>query len=374
MLDLFAADYSDLQCDTMAHWSDPEEIFPKDSYGPGPRFASNATFTFPLSSESLLLYSHGRYSTGGIIFVEDDANSDDITVDINVHYWNQKALDQAQVCTLSRPSGEGFGIFTPTHRHRGRRHDELLFKILVRFPKSSDGKPVNVKKLESVLPMFYHEFVNPNVHFEDLSVTTAHFSILSAFLSVKSGSLKTGNNFILGNYTVTDSLDLFTANAPISVNVTMKNANKGVPTRLSVGTANAPLFANVSLLSDEEIGGDFAVDASTTNSPLNVRLPVAPVDHVLHLSARSSHSPARVALPPTYEGTFHLSTSILHPRVNVAQNVEDPKGEGRTRAVTFTKIGHEVDGSVDWDGNDNDKKKEGSVEVMTSILTAALSL
>jgi len=163
-------------------------------------------------------------------------------------------LDQAQVCSLSRAVGEGLGFFTPVERHRGRRHDELLFKIVVRFPKSSNGEPVNIKKLETILPMFSHEFPSANIHFDKLSVSTAHFPIRAEMLSVKSASLKTGINFIVGNYTVTDSLEILTANAPVSVHVVMKNANKGVPTRLFVGTANAPLYANVSLVAEGESG------------------------------------------------------------------------------------------------------------------------
>jgi len=120
--------------------------------------------------------------------------------------------------------------------------------------------------------------------------------------------------------------------------------------------------------------GDFAVDASTVNSPLNVELPVAPVDHVLHLSAKSSRSPAHVSLPSTYEGSFFLSSSILGPHVDVTEDVEDPKGEGRTREVTFNKAGHEIAGDVYWDGGSDDEKKGGSVEVVTSILPAHLSL
>jgi hypothetical protein len=110
VLNMLTADQSGLQCDTTAQWSDVEEIS-NNLYPGGPRFSSNTTFTFPLSSESLLLYAHGRYSTGRIFFVEDDTNTDDITVDINVHYWNKEALDQAQICTLNRAVGEGLGIF-----------------------------------------------------------------------------------------------------------------------------------------------------------------------------------------------------------------------------------------------------------------------
>jgi hypothetical protein len=95
----------------MVQWSGPEDIVNNDRYNSAPRFSTNTTFNFPLSSESLLFYAHGRYTAGNIVFVQDDTISDNIAIDVNVRYGSQKDLDQAQVCTLRRAVGEGFGIF-----------------------------------------------------------------------------------------------------------------------------------------------------------------------------------------------------------------------------------------------------------------------
>jgi hypothetical protein len=97
----------------MPLWSSPEDIQVdnNDRYNSRPRFSTNTTFNFPLSSESLLFFGKGSYATGDVVFIQDDTISDNIVVDVNVRYWSQEDLDQAQVCTLSRAVGEGFGIF-----------------------------------------------------------------------------------------------------------------------------------------------------------------------------------------------------------------------------------------------------------------------
>jgi len=295
-------------------------------------------------------------------------SSDEIAVDIHVHFWTGEALEQANVCTLRREVGHGIGVFTPTGRHRGRRHDELRFRIGVRFPKSSE-----IKDLKTFLPLFTHYFPKSDLHFKALSAHSANFHIYVESLLVESGKLRTSNSAIKGNFTVTDSLELTSSNAPIVVNVTMKNAKKENPTKLLIQTSNAPLKSNLALISTSsgETGGQFNVETITSNSPLDVKFPYAAIDSVLYLSAKTSNSPAFVELNPVYEGTFRLATSIFRPRVDVIENLEDPKGKGRKREVYFNTVGKELEGSVYWGG---DTEKKGHVEVVTSVLAAHLRL
>lgn len=103
-------DYPDADCASMAQWSDPEELHRHGE----PRFSSDTSFTLPKSSESLLFLAQGSYSFGAIQFIEDESNSlasSEIGVYINVQYWNDEALEQADVCTLDRDVGHGIGIF-----------------------------------------------------------------------------------------------------------------------------------------------------------------------------------------------------------------------------------------------------------------------
>lgn len=101
--------HSDLRCDSMAQWSEPEEI-----RGSGPRFSSDASFTLPSSSESLLFLTRGVHSSGEIQFVEDNSQtmtSGQIHVSINARFWDSNSLERADVCTLKRELGDGVGFF-----------------------------------------------------------------------------------------------------------------------------------------------------------------------------------------------------------------------------------------------------------------------
>lgn len=187
-------------------------------------------------------------------------------------------------------------------------------------------------------------------------------------MNVAAGRVESSNNVIKGNFSVTDTLEIFTSNAPVKVNVTMYNTQ----TSLVVVTSNAPLTSNLTLVS-EKTGAVFFVDTRTSNAPLNVEFADAPVDSVLHFSGKTSNSPAYTKLHPTYEGSFHVKSSIFRPRVDVTPNVEDPKGKRRERKVTFSSVGNEVDGTVRWDGDDSSEEK-GSVELTTSIMGARLVL
>jgi hypothetical protein len=375
-IEMFFDHHEDLQCLSLAEWSDPEEENPHHHHGP-PRFSSHASFTLPVSSESLLFFAHGSYAYGGIDFVEDDTDtlsSDNIAIDINAHYWTKEALEHANVCTLRREIGVGIGIFTPTERHRGKRHDELHFTISVRFPKSSE-----IKDLKTILPLFAHIFRKTNVHFNTLNVHSSNFPIIAESLVVDSGKLRTANSIIRGNFTVSDTLEIISSNAPVIVNVTMNDADEETSTKLFIKTSNAPLISNITLVStgSEGTGGEFVVEAHTSNAPLEVRFSDAPVDSVLQLSAKSSNAPVSVGLHPTYEGTFSLKSSIFRPRVDVDEGVEDPKGEGRDRKIDFNAVGKDVKGSVRWveeDGDDDGFEKRGCVELVTSIFSAHLRL
>jgi hypothetical protein len=195
--------------------------------------------------------------------------------------------------------------------------------------------------------------------------------MMSQSLLVDAGEVTTSNNIIKGNFSVTNTLEIHTSNAPIKVNVTMFNTEEG-QTNLIVKTSNAPLESNLTLLS-ESTGGKFIVSTETSNSPLEVRFAEAPVDSVLHFSGRTSNSPAYVELHPTYEGSFHLQSSIFRPQVDVTPGVQDPKGEQRERKVRFSNVGKDIAGTVRWVGDD-DSEGRGSVELKTSVMRAHLVL
>lgn len=96
----------------MAQWSDPEDVWDHDNKER--LFSSDASFTLPRSSESLLFLSDGAYASGDIEFAEDDMdnlNPSQIRVDINVRYSSSESLQQAEVCSLDRWVGNGIAFF-----------------------------------------------------------------------------------------------------------------------------------------------------------------------------------------------------------------------------------------------------------------------
>lgn len=115
------------------------------------------------------------------------------------------------------------------------------------------------------------------------------------------------------------------------------------------------------------------MSTSTSNSPLDVTFPAAPVDSKLHYDGRTSNSPARVSLNPAYEGTFDVKTSIFSASIKVDNTVQDPKGEDRKRQVVSRSIrGRQVTGYVRW--YDEDVGNLGSVKLRSSNMPAELSL
>lgn len=157
----------------------------------------------------------------------------------------------------------------------------------------------------------------------------------------------------------------------------MYNTDEEESTNLVIRSSNSPIKSNITLIStsSESTGGEFIVDAQTSNSPLVVHFPVAPVDSVLQFAGKTSNSPAFAHLPSTFEGNFHVKSSIFSPKVDVIPDVEDPKGSGRERKVEFSKAGKEILGSVRWSGEDDDgAERKGFAELFTSVLGARLVL
>ena len=110
--------------------------------------------------------------------------------------------------------------------------------------------------------------------------------------------------------------------------------------------------------------GAFDVQAITFYRPLTLALPALPPDAHLALRARTfaSPAPARVALSPSYEGTFALAAGDAALRVG--RTAEDPKGLGRRRVVRIEpgQSRGAFNGSVVW-GEGEKAEERGSVSV-----------
>lgn len=310
--------------------------------------------------------------------------SDEAEVTIHAKLWKKTALDLAKVCTLKLDHGSGLGVWTePLKDEKPEEHEKhkLMLGIHVKFPKNPD--PLQLEKLQTHMPLFTHWFRDANLLVKDLEVTS-FLPVQAEGLSVERGQIRTNNNAIVGNYTATELLALETRNAPIVVNVTLKNDpekkfddeyfERDDFSKLFIKTANFFVHGNISLHSTakDHSGGKFLVDAFTTHSPLYVGFAEAPVDSVLHLTGITSMFPAIAHMHPTYQGDFLVKSSLFGPKVEVDENVKDPAGKDRTRTVDINKDGQQITGKVFW-GPENENAF-GHVELVTTLLRAVLKL
>lgn len=194
------------------------------------------------------------------------------------------------------------------------------------------------------------------------------------------------NGQIQGTFNTSKSLYLSTHNAPINVHASLTNNNAGPfdTTQLIMRTTNgyAPqpslpvqklilwlcsrISSDITLSSraQDRTGGQFRVNAHTSNAPLELIFVDAPVDSMLTTSAQTENAPARVVLHKTYEGAFDLvSSTFFRPEVQW-DDVEDPKGTGRSRTVAIEPgvSSTAVRGSVTWE----ERPGAGNVSVRTS--------
>ncbi|KAF9644205.1 hypothetical protein BDM02DRAFT_1058236 [Thelephora ganbajun] len=354
----------------------------------GPKYTSDAIFKLPLSDSSLLFYSHGPFAYGGIKFYQDDSdslNSDEVEVTINAKIWDKAALGTAKVCSLKRDHGAGLGIWTEHVEHENpkeRQKHQLALGISVKFPKHPDT--LEIKKLQTHMPLFAHLFEEGNFRVKDLEATTLFLPIKAEALSVDNGQLRTENSVIVGNFTATERLVLETRNSPIAVNVTLVNGSEKEKSgaeeddfsKLFIKTSNSPIHGNISLLATTKdlSGGKFSVGAFTSNSPLHVSFADAPVDSVLRFIGLTSNSPAVAVMHPTFQGDFSVKSTLFGPKVDVTQDLKDPKGEGRTRTVDVSNVGREIVGKVYWGSEEKSKDAFGHAELSSTLLSATLKL
>jgi len=161
------------------------------------------------------------------------------------------------------------------------------------------------------------------------------------------------------------------------VAVGLTSLSDGPEPKLVMRTRNSPLEGEISLLQPSSSSlksvGVYHVDAETSNSRLGLAFATAPVGSTLTLNAATSNSPANVALHPTFEGDFDLSTSNWFKALVVEdKDVQDPSGKDRKRNVSYERVDgqHKVVGKVLW----GDNKADGVVKVHTSNSGVVLKL
>ena len=207
-------------------------------------------------------------------------------------------------------------------------------------------------------------------------------------------SIQTSAKPIRGTFNTSSSLVLSTSNAEISIRANLFSDGAGIdsPTLVHMHTSNGSevfcyhlptlltpcphrrIDSRVGLYSTAESseGGCFHVIARTSNAPLALSFPDAPLQSHLDVHARSSNQLVTVNAHKAYEGVFALRTSNALPQVKWDEEVEDPAGKGRERKVEIRHVGgNGIRGTTAWEGEPRGKGMIGvwstNKEVMLNL-------
>ncbi|KAI0043762.1 hypothetical protein FA95DRAFT_1498100, partial [Auriscalpium vulgare] len=247
---------------------------------------------------------------------------------------------------------------------------QLEFYVTVTLPSSKHS----IRHIPQLTTSF-HNFAQrfdylTNFDFGRVSLYSTNNPIAIKNIVAQSLTAQSSNGPITGHFNTSSQLVLHTTNSPIKIGVTASDdGKKGKPTTVNLHTTNSVLEASLNLVANTKKGrgGAFSVEASTTNSPLNIATLDAPPDSVLHLTARTTNSPAVVRLHPAYEGSFTAVTTNFSPALDRLPDVEDPTGEGRPRSVEIQSVrGRTLYGAVRWVPSHHKEGRAGSVSVSST--------
>ncbi|KAJ7077644.1 hypothetical protein B0H15DRAFT_789487, partial [Mycena belliarum] len=375
---------SDVSLANCAAWSSVGETA-FDDEGEYP-FSANASFTLPVSAETLFLLSrhdpHQRalLAMGHVRFVQSEEAGEEVQVAVTAHFAHQKYLDGAKACVLKQGGEEsGVGLFGndsvwPDHHEHGNK---LRFDITVTLPapsNKSDG-PLVINKLATDLQLFTQVFGDMRgVAFRHLALKGSLGGIFAESLTAARADVHTSLGAIEGTFNASRSLVLRTSNAPIRVAVNLSNESgdeKARPSELWISTSNGAINATLALHSAHNSSA-FDIAARTSRGALTIAIPTAPPAAAIFLDASTSIGAAAVALPAGYEGNFDAATSLSAVTVNLREGAEDPTGEGRERKVEWkVNSSRLVRGKVGWSAEGMER---GWVGVRTSLAPVTLDI
>ncbi|EKM53643.1 uncharacterized protein PHACADRAFT_260108 [Phanerochaete carnosa HHB-10118-sp] len=337
------------------------------------------TFKLDRMSDVLYVFTRGKYLSGNVVITQDERieDLDSVHVDVTPLHNTPDWLSAVSVCSLMRgPNERGIGIFSPT-QWRSSKIPGLEFEVTIRLPRLPD-EVLQVARLETNVPNFTQHIgdLNETVLFRDLELKSSNSHISSQSLNALVAQVITSNSHIVGQFQASESLGLRTTNGAINVTATLVHSNpedmQGPV--LKMKTSNAKIDSFVNLVSTlppmyHGQGGDFTVEANTSNVRLSLDFPTAPVDSKLNLLARTSNAKAHVRLHPTYEGRFSLRTSNQVAFVD-NRPITDPSGKNRSRSIAlYNNKWAYAHGLAVWDG-----EYMGNVDVKTSNAPAELYL
>ncbi|KAF8435076.1 hypothetical protein L210DRAFT_1053927 [Boletus edulis BED1] len=354
------------QCVGSTNWTtyyDQPPWTPKYPHG------AETTFSLPLDSDALYLISRGAYQRGLVNIKQSTQIVDTVDVRVRVAYFNDIALELASVCQIERADGEyGVGIFTPPWPRSPRHMEktELEFDVTLTLPAGSDG-PLSVKKLETNMPNYIQDVADleESVVFDLISLTSANGRISVQSATFEVGQFSSLNGEIDGNFNAGTFLDLHTANGGITPTVSLSHYKGADPSNLVIRSINGQINAEISLMSDAPTGGEFAVNAQSSNGEIKLQFVDSPVGSDLRCQAEATVGGVEIELDSAFEGTYTLE-NVMRPKLVTQHDVEDPAGRGRRRVVSVEELPGRVVGEIKWVENDGSSSGiEGYVALKT---------
>ncbi|PVF97004.1 hypothetical protein CPB86DRAFT_707903 [Serendipita vermifera] len=327
---------------------DPDEHLP---------YAAYSNFSLPVNVPVKSIYSSGRHASGSInLRARKLEDADRISIIIQASYRYEKALLQT------------------TKDYDGTK--DIRFTIDVLFPKNSEfsHSPRNMGKFTSSFSWFQHHVETlDDVSFEELVLSTSSDKIHSSGLIADRLVGSASNGAITGTYNVSTAATISTTNAKIDVDINAFNHGDVPPKGLSIvlSTTNGVINSRANLYSvsddlrDGEAGsgGKFEFIASTKNSPVEVKFPVAPVNSTLKCTVSTSNGDANVYMHPTYEGSVVLTTSNGMTKLHQEEGIKDPAGLDRPRIIKWNVVSRWAwMGWIGW----GEQKKVGELTVSSS--------
>lgn len=348
----------------------------QDTYPGDYTFRESFSYTIPTSSDLIYFLSRGNGGHGSLQFTtSDDVAQDSVIVDIVVEYNKFETIQKSNICLLSRNVNErGVGFFTP----RGIfSRDSIRFTVVVKFPRSSN-EPLSIKGLDTQMGIWSQFLSLGNlVEFNRTSLRSANTPIAVHDVFVGDADFRTSNAPITGSFTTTKKLVLKTSNGAIDVVITMKNVDPSKATIAELETNNGLIKAPINLISesnDPDLPALFTVKAKTSNSPLTLSFPEAPISpfSILNLVGSTTNSAIKTTLHPTFEGHIRLESSVFGPTLEQTY-VEDPSGQDRVRVVSAERVGgRKLSANVQW--GENSPPGSGKVSLKTSNSPNVLQL
>ncbi|KAG9017824.1 hypothetical protein FRB95_011312 [Tulasnella sp. JGI-2019a] len=348
-------------------------------------YTATASVTLPIEeATTLFFHSEGSNSQGRLNIVTADPASgvreDVAVIDIKVKYWNPRAWEDSNVCTMKRADRE-FGLGIYTHNWRPWGWKQLEFDVTATLP-ASQARPLILKAIETQLSLFTHVLgdLAQAVFLESVRLrsSNAHTSVKS--VSAQSLDVRTSNAPITGSFNVTDRLDLVSSNGHIDVDIRATNDDLQEPIVVKLKTSNARIKATALLLDSEASdikskGSGFHILTSTSNNHLDITIPAAPLDSHLTYTGTTSNSPSRLVLPPAFEGKILSRTSNAKSEFHFdSSSSKDPSGQGRSRRFANEKILRGTFEVETWWGDDRDHTEFGEAQIHTSNGPVSISL